>query len=202
MLENNKQSANGLDNTRGGTVYTRWGKATCPDTPGTELVYDGIVAKGYATLPGSGVNYQCLSKEPRYRRIVPDVQSGRAYIDGTEYEAIHSKSGPLAHVNFQGAICAVCYTPVRGTNLMIPGTTICPKGWTSEYTGYLMAERFNHASASTFECVDEYAEALKGTSSDKNTHGGLFMSVESRCENFLCPPYTKGAELTCAVCTK
>ena len=25
----------------GGVVYTRWGRTTCPDTPGTELVYTG-----------------------------------------------------------------------------------------------------------------------------------------------------------------
>ena len=25
-----------------GTIYTRWGRTTCPDTPGTELVYEGL----------------------------------------------------------------------------------------------------------------------------------------------------------------
>ena len=26
----------------GGAIYTRWGRTTCPDTPGTQLVYEGV----------------------------------------------------------------------------------------------------------------------------------------------------------------
>ena len=62
-----------------------------------------------------------------------------------------------------------------------------------------MSERHNHASQSTFECVDIYAEAITGTGT--NTIGGIFDLVESRCSNPLCPPYVNGRELTCAVCT-
>ena len=49
----------------GGTVFTRWGKTTCSNTPSTEFVYEGIVGKGHHSGYG-GNNYQCLPKNSDY----------------------------------------------------------------------------------------------------------------------------------------
>ena len=80
---------------------------------------------------------------------------------------------------------------------MIPGTCQCPKKWTMEYYGWLMAESYSHYRT-TFECVDVAAEVIGG-----NTHqeGALFFHVEPRCGSLPCPPYDPQKELTCAVCT-
>ena len=180
----------------GGTVFTRWGKTTCPNTPSTEFVYEGIVGKGHHSGYG-GNNYQCLPKNPDYLKYAAGVQGHRNYIYGVEYEALDN--GPLGLI-FHGAVCAVCFTPVRGASLMIPAKTVCPDGWTREYYGYLMSEYQNNKGTSTYECVDKDAESVTGTNSQ--TQGGIFMHVETKCETFLCPPYETGKELTCVVCTK
>ena len=140
-----------------------------------------------------------MTDEPHYSSTVPGIQSTRGYIDGVEYEDF--ENGPHTKVHLQVVICAVCYISTRGAVFMISGTNICPSGWTREYYGYLMAERHNRKGQSTFECVDINAEGLPGSGST-NTYGGIMMHVESKCENFLCPPYKKGQELTCAVCTR
>ena len=50
----------------GGVVYTRWGRTICPDTSGTELVYEGLAAGTDHRHPGGGANYLCLIKVPIY----------------------------------------------------------------------------------------------------------------------------------------
>ena len=49
-----------------GTIYTRWGRTTCPDTPGTELVYEGLAGGSANFDSGGGANYLCLPKIPEY----------------------------------------------------------------------------------------------------------------------------------------
>ena len=64
------QGASGLRGppgpTTGGVVYTRWGRTTCPSTPGTQLLYAGRVAGSYFTERGGGANYihTCLPEQP------------------------------------------------------------------------------------------------------------------------------------------
>ena len=48
----------------GGVTYVRWGRTTCPGTPGTELVYTGRAAGSRFNQQGGGSNYQCVSEEP------------------------------------------------------------------------------------------------------------------------------------------
>ena len=164
------------------------------------LVYEGIVAKGYHGHYGGGIDYQCLPKDPDYPEFISGIQTHRAYVSGVEYEQWEWSNGPYRAVHLHVAVCATCHTSTKGSSLMIPGKTQCPKGWTQEYYGYLMAERYSHKGASTFACVDKDPESLAGSSGQ--TTGGIFMNVESKCDTFLCPPYEDGKELTCVVCTK
>ena len=62
----------------GGALYTRWGKTTCPGTPGTELVYSGLAGGSLFTYSGGGANYLCLPKTPEY--LVSGNPTGYSYL--------------------------------------------------------------------------------------------------------------------------
>ena len=49
----------------GGVTYVRWGRTTCRDTTGTELVYTGRAAGSHYSHSGTGdSNYQCVVEDP------------------------------------------------------------------------------------------------------------------------------------------
>ena len=53
----------------GGVTYIRWGRTTCPDTPGTELVYSGRAAGTHCTHQGVSSDYRCLLDDPPISEI-------------------------------------------------------------------------------------------------------------------------------------
>ena len=183
-------------------MYTRWGKTTCSNTSGAELLYAGRAAGSHYTDRGGGANYLCLPEQPQYSTYTSGAQSARAYLYGAEYETglINAGTiGPLSTVNDQNVPCAVCYTSTRETVVMIPARLTCPSSWTREYYGYLMAERSSH-HRTMFECMDQNPESVPG--SVANTNGVLFYHVEVKCNGIPCPPYDTQKEVTCVVCTK
>ena len=178
----------------GGVTYTRWGKSSCPNVAGTQLVYTGRAGGSHTTDDsGGGVNFQCMPLDPEYTLSVQSGVRLHAYVYGTEYD--HPIRGGHRH----NVPCAVCYTSTRVAVLMIPAKTSCPTSWTREYYGYLMSE-FRGRRASTFECVDKDQESVPG--SEVNTPGALLHHVEAHCNGMPCPPYDSQKELTCVVCTK
>ena len=180
----------------GGTVYTRWGRTTCPNITGTQLVYAGRAAGSYYNHKGGGANHLCLPNDPSYLQYTSGYQRERDYIYGAEYK---TSNGPLSAFHDHNIPCAVCYVSTRGTVLMIPAKTTCPSSWTQEYNGYLMTERYTH-HRSMHECVDQNPDTVRGGTGSVN--GALFYFVEATCTGIACPPYTAGRELACAVCTK
>ena len=118
----------------GGVVYTRWGKTSCPNVSGTELVYAGRVGGTWWNHKGGAANYLCMPDDPDYLSYQSGVQ-GYSYVYGVEYE---SNSGPLSAVQDHNAPCAVCHASTRAAVTMIPAKTRCPSTWTLEYSGYLM----------------------------------------------------------------
>ena len=185
----------------GGVVYTRWGRTTCPSTPGTELVYEGRAGGSFYSQQGGGANYLCMPEDPDYPGDMvfqPGVQ-GWSYVYGTEYQPY--SAGPLSAFHNYQAPCAVCYVPGREISLMIPAKTQCPTSWTKEYYGYLMtAYKGSDHYRTTYECVDKDPEAVSGSVGDQN--GALFYHVEANCNGMPCPQYDPEKELTCVVCTK
>ena len=179
----------------GGATYIRWGRTTCPDTEGTELVYAGRAAGTAHTIQGGTSDYLCLPDEPEYLAFTPGLQ-GRSHLHGTEYQP-HDQ--PLNRFENHNAPCAVCHSSTRESVLMIPARLSCPNTWTLEYSGYLMSENERYYRRST-ACVDKDPESIPGSSSD--TNGALFYHMEATCNGILCPPYVAEKELTCAVCTK
>ena len=182
----------------GGVTYTRWGKSSCPQVEGTELVYSGITVGTYYNKAGGGANYLCMPKDPEYSPTLTyriGVWS-TTKVHGTEYE------GPLQGTHDHNAPCAVCCVSTRSKLLMIPAKFSCPQTWTREYYGYIMTEDNQSDRGRTmFECVDKDQESLPG--SYANTNGAFFMHVEASCNTGLpCPPYNTEKELNCVVCTK
>ena len=186
----------------GGAVYTRWGKTTCPNTEGTELVYAGRIGGSAYSQQGGGANHLCMPDNPDYSSYTPGVQ-GASPIHGAEFETDILKpsiKGPLSSFHDQNIPCAVCSTSVRAQVLMIPAKTQCPSSWTLEYSGYLMSNLRKH-HRTMFECVDGNPDTVLGQAS--NTNGALLYHTEATCDDgLLCPPYDPEKELTCAVCTK
>ena len=180
----------------GGVTYVRWGRTTCPNTTGTELVYAGRAAGTHYRHSGGTNDHLCLPNEPQYLAYKPGVQ-GDSPIHGAEYETWDNR--PLHHVNDHNVPCVVCKT-VRECVLMIPARISCPNTWTLEYSGYLMAEYRDHAGKTSAECVDKDPETVPGEVA--STNGVLFYHTEATCNGLQCPPYVAEKELTCAVCTK
>ena len=186
--------------TGGGVVYTRWGRTTCTNTSGTQLLYAGRAAGSFYDEKGGGANYLCLPEQPQYSNYTAGTQDGRAYLYGVEYQTGSSSNGGPFHSVYQhNAPCAVCYTSTRETLVMIPAQLTCPSSWTREYYGYLMANWVGDRR-SMFECVDHSPESVPG--SIANTNGALFHHVEVKCNGISCPPYDTQKEVTCVVCTK
>ena len=165
--------------TSGGITYVRWGRTTCPDTPGTELVYAGRAAASYYAHKGGGGNYQCVTEEPENFAYGPGTTES-SYIYGVEYEtSLPNLPSTSSSLNDHDVPCAVCYVATRVALLMIPGKYTCPPNWTREY---------------------EVAETVIGGQADRN--GAVFYHVEPRCGSLPCPPYEEQKEMTCVLCTR
>ena len=176
----------------GGVTYIRWGKSSCPNIAGTELVYSGRAGGSHYQHAGAA-NYLCMPTDPQYTLRYRAGVQGKMYVYGTEYQ------DPLQGSNDHNVPCAVCAVSTREMVLMIPAKTSCPTSWTREYYGYLMSQHRSH-HPSLYECVDRDQESLPG--SQANTNGALFYHVEANCNGMPCPPYDAQKELNCVVCTK
>ncbi len=112
----------------GGATYTRWGKSTCPQVEGTELVYSGIAGGTFYNQQGGGANYLCMPKDPEYSTTLTyrGAVDGHATIHGAEYQY------PLQGSHDYNVPCAVCYVSTRPTVIMIPAKASCPSSWTMQ----------------------------------------------------------------------
>ena len=73
----------------GGAIYTRWGKSSCPQVKGTELVYSGITGGTMYHQEGGGANYLCMPKDPEYSPTLTYRSTDFQWIAnvyGSEYE--------------------------------------------------------------------------------------------------------------------
>ena len=116
--------------------------------------------------------------EPEYDRPVSGVDSGRAHVDGIEYEIYNFP--PFAPQHYHDVPCAVCRVTLRGTMIMMPARMMCPSGWTREYNGYLMSARWDQ-KRTEFICLDRNPEVVGGTHQKES--GSVITPVEVRCFN-------------------
>ncbi|XP_067940648.1 uncharacterized protein [Watersipora subatra] len=150
--------------------------------------------------PGGGTDYQCMPEEPQFNKFYSGPNPFySSTIAGVEYHTHNFGIFPSSTQD-QNAPCARCYTNNRPAQMMIPAKRECLDGWTKEYEGYLMSERDVHGHQTTYECVDENPEYVKGQEADINA--GFFFFVRPHCARGVpCPPYENKA-LTCVVCSK
>ena len=192
-----------------GVTYVRWGRTTCPNVTGTQLVYSGRAGGTYWNIQGGGAEKLCLPDQPEYLPNTANIAQAipaSPHVHGAEYEY---NAGPNSNTFQRNVPCAVCYASARSSTLMIPAKIQCPSTWTREYYGYLSSERANEPSRvpsghyrSSFNCVDVNPEVIENSSG--NGEGALFYYVLSACDTngLRCPPYEEGRILSCAVCTK
>jgi hypothetical protein len=180
-------------------TYIRWGKNSCPDVTGTELVYVGRAGGSVYTNQGGGAEKLCLPLDPDYINVARSTSASYfSTIYGAEYQ---THNGPLNSILDDNVPCAVCYASTRAAMIMIPAKTQCPSSWTREYYGYLMTEREHaHHHRSSFDCVDVTPDVVPGGTGD--TIAALFQYVVATCNGLQCPPYQANRVVSCAVCTK
>ena len=177
-------------------MYTHWGKDSCPNTKtGCKVLYAGRVVGEYYFNYGGGANYLCLAEEdPEYLGTTYD--GNQAHLVGTEYEKPIIESVSQDY----NVPCAVCYTPEKSVQVMIPAKTTCPKSWTVEYTGYLMTEKSSNQNNKDYICVDKDSKPVPGSAG--NVNGASLYHVTATCTGIPCPPYYNDIYVACVVCTK
>ncbi|XP_003388338.2 PREDICTED: short-chain collagen C4-like [Amphimedon queenslandica] len=179
-----------------GATYIRWGRTVCPtDRTGATLVYEGVAAGSKWSESGGGANYLCLPKTPEYWPIGTGTSSYQAFLYGAEYHSRHYPS-----FIDSTAPCAMCLAVNKSATIMIPAKITCPKSWTREYNGYLVAEHYTHANNVVFECVDFNREKVPGTSNPDPE--ASFHHVRSTCYGLSCPPFVQAKDMACVVCSK
>ena len=95
-------------------AYTRWGKTTCSNTNGAQLLSAGMGARFFS------YSKRRRSKLPLFTRpatvlytYTTGIQTGQAYLYATECQAGSphpADTGPLHSVAQHNVPCAVCYT--------------------------------------------------------------------------------------------
>ena len=98
-----------------GVSYTRWGRTTCPNTQGTQLMYAGVVVGSWFREGGSS-EYLCLHNQPQFLSTTSGLQNRRSRLYGDEYLALEN---PLDFSNMahHDAPCSVLFAceASRGT---------------------------------------------------------------------------------------
>lgn len=180
--------------TSSGSVYTRWGRSSCP--AGHSKVYSGPVAGPHYSHAGGGANLLCLTPIPKSLAYKAGLQSA-ARLFRTEYE-ISNNIGTLNSLNDHEAVCAVCQAPAgRQYSMTVHGSTSCPSGFSADYIGYLMSDKHDHYRRK-YTCVDQAPEK---TGSSRNENGALLYIVETESGGHAIPGYSQYYEVTCAHCT-
>ena len=187
--------------TNAGTVYTRWGRTSCPGN-GTDIVYSGYAAGGYFTHNGRSPELLCLPEDPEWGTYDESLNNNGGFIYGAEYELKERGRDKIfgENIDDQDVLCAVCEVKQRTRHLMISGRITCYNGWTREYWGYLMTSHYSHSTQAEYYCIDAKPDVLPEGAADQN--GFLLYFVEVRGDSVKDPPYIKGRELPCVVCTK
>ena len=185
------------------TVYTRWGRSTCPGTV-SEPVYNGFAGGSLNTQSGGAPSMLCLPRDPdwdagRYNDAKRGSSNGIIY--GAEY-----RDSPGINDNLFGKShfghdipCVVCLVRQSSVLIITGKSKWGYDGWSLEYSGYLMSSHLGHQKPADFYCVDKDPEDVGGGAVQS---GGLLLYfVEARCGSLRCPPYVDGREFQCAVCT-
>ncbi len=182
----------------GGVSYIRWGRTTCNDSVGAELVYLGRAAGSPFNNAGGGGNYICLPDDPDFLQVTLGLDNRRNRVHGAEYHT-QNPSPAFEDLHDFNVPCVACHIADRAEMIVIPARVSCPDSWTMEYYGYLMSGDADDRRVA-YECLDIDAEGIPQTGD--STDGAIFAFNEiSSCNGIDCPPYELTHEIPCVVCT-
>ena len=156
----------------------------------------GFVGGSLSTSQGAGSNHLCMRSDPKFRPTDEDRGDRRAEMHGVEYA-----DPPKSLLNEHEVPCAVCAV-TRWQVLMMPGTNLCNEGWTTEYVGYIAAERTHESHYRTeFICLDDDVEPTTHSSPGAD-HGAVLYPAQAICGSLPCLPYVEGKDVLCVVCSR
>ncbi len=182
-----------------GDVFTYWGKSnSCPS--GSDVVYKGYAAGSSTQQSGSGGNIMCLSDDPKLPKFPTLAFTQVAPLFGVKYQTAESwVPVGLQDVDGQDAVCTVCQS--AGVVLMQPGSTVCPTGFNTEFTGYLVSSDFRDHDQTTV-CLSSNPD-LNPITSDPSETAAQWHFSEIRCGALQCSSnsYVAAKEVGCAVCS-
>ena len=149
------------------STITIWGLRECPQN--TFVIYTGRAGTSYHNNAGAGANIVCMNDEYTSATTAERRSTTFASIFGVEYRTIDDveDGDPLGDQTEENLPCAVC-TVISSAVYMQPGSTSCPMGWSSVYSGFIMSElgrlsgsnRNNENYRSEFVCVHEEGEGV------------------------------------------
>ena len=102
-----------------GVTYTRWGRTSCPNDTGAQLVYSGRAGGTNHLAQGGSAEGVCLPDDPDYIPESINISSSIAsqfknVIQGTNLQVDYRLPGnPLQHLHDHNVPCAVCYVPTK-----------------------------------------------------------------------------------------
>nr|XP_022303435.1 uncharacterized protein LOC111111003 isoform X3 [Crassostrea virginica] len=122
-----------------GSVYTVWGRKSCPSVNGTTTVYTGITGGKPYDEAGGGITTLCLPHDPEDapNDFPTSLQvAGRvSHLYGSEYQFTYRK-----YALDDDVPCAVCRVESATSVLMIPAKSSCPNTWNMQYRGFLVSD--------------------------------------------------------------
>jgi len=177
----------------GKSVYTRWGSRSCP--VGSFVLYEGTMMANHYSHRGGGANTICMH---------PQMQNPAGASTGNQdgdllYKMEYENTGAIDANHDHEAACAVCELGHWESVYTQWGrSTTCTNGHQTLYTGFIMAERYNH-NKGEFLCVDS-ERAVIASSNSGNQNGGLLYTSEMEQGSSNEEQYPHNVEVGCSVC--
>lgn len=101
-------------------MHVRWGRTTCPNIVGTQLVYSGRAGGTFWSIQDGGAEKLCLPEQPQYLAGTTNIDQAipsSPHVHGAEYEY---SAGPNTNTFQRNVPCAVCHASARSSTVMIP----------------------------------------------------------------------------------
>ena len=113
---------------------------------------------------------------PEYETVQAAANGAGARLFRLQYSTTAQGLWKLWGLHNEDVPCAVCQSTGSLATLMQPGNEMCPSGWSTEYTGFMMSAPTGRWRGE-YVCVDGDAEkGNSDTDSGNNAAAGLLKS--------------------------
>ena len=175
----------------GSNIIVRWGNPQ--GLPGMTVLYSGWAMDDQIGHQSSGTI--CVVRTPEANGDnVNQLDRGFLYPGITQ---VPSNQIPIPHGKIVQCSVQLSENPV----FTMWGSSFCPSGWASAYSGYIMTKRYTQAGGGSRVCMDGNFNDDLGTSS---TVGALFYPTEFQTGGSVISDLTPfvNREASCAVCVR